>query len=72
MKNSKIRTLKNAAEVMRDSEDFHELAADVYALARKVKKSAQADKYPRFSGGMARAQKFFILVLTNALLCVIL
>lgn len=35
------RLLENAAEVMRDNEDFHELAADVYALARRVKKSAQ-------------------------------
>ena len=35
------RLLEDAAEAMRDSEDFHEFAADVYALARKVKKSAQ-------------------------------
>ena len=35
------RLLEDAAETMRDSEDFHEFAAEVYALARKIKKSAQ-------------------------------
>lgn len=35
------RLLEDAAETMRDSEDFHEFAADVYELARKIKKSAQ-------------------------------
>lgn len=35
------RLLEDAAEAMRDSEDFHEFAADVYALARKIKTSAQ-------------------------------
>lgn len=35
------RLLEDAAETMRDSEDFHKFAADVYALARKIKKSAQ-------------------------------
>lgn len=36
------RLLEEVAETMRDSEDFHEFAADVYALARKIKKSAQS------------------------------
>lgn len=36
------RLLEDAAETMRDSEDFHEFVADVYALARKIKKSAQS------------------------------
>lgn len=36
------RLLEDAAETMRDSEDFHEFAADVYALARKIKKSVQS------------------------------
>ena len=35
------RLLEDAAEAMRNSEDFHEFAADVYALARKVKKATQ-------------------------------
>lgn len=35
------RLLEDAAEAMRDTEDFHEFASDVYALARKIKKSAQ-------------------------------
>ena len=35
------RLLEDAAETMRDSADFHEFAADVYALARKIRKSAQ-------------------------------
>ena len=35
------RLLEDAAEAMRDSEDFREFAADVYALTHKVKKSAQ-------------------------------
>ena len=35
------RLLEDAAETMCSSEDFHEFAADVYALARKIKKSAQ-------------------------------
>ncbi len=35
------RLLEDAAETIRDSADIHELAADVYALARKIKKSAQ-------------------------------
>ena len=35
------RLLEDAAETMSDSEDFHKFAADVYALARKIKKSAQ-------------------------------
>lgn len=35
------RLLEDAAEAMRDSEDFREFTAEVYALARKVKKSAQ-------------------------------
>lgn len=33
--------LEDAAEVMRDSEDFNEFAAEAYALACKIKKSAQ-------------------------------
>jgi len=35
------RLLEDAAETMRDSEDFHEFAAEVYALARKIRKSAR-------------------------------
>lgn len=35
------RLLEDAADTMRDSEDFHEFAADVYALARKIRKSTQ-------------------------------
>lgn len=35
------RLLEDAAEAMSDSEDFHELAADVYALACKIRKSVQ-------------------------------
>lgn len=35
------RMLEDAAENMRYSEDFHEFVADVYALARKIKNSAQ-------------------------------
>ena len=35
------RLLEDAAETMSDSEDFHEFAADVYALAQKIKKSVQ-------------------------------
>lgn len=35
------RWLEEAAENMRDNEDFHEFAADVYALARKIRKSAR-------------------------------
>ena len=35
------RLLEDAAETMRNSEDFHKFADDVYALARKIKKSTQ-------------------------------
>ena len=35
------RLLEDAAETMRNSEDFHKFAADVSALARKIKKSVQ-------------------------------
>ena len=35
------RLLEDAAETMRDNEDFRAFAADVYALARKIRKSAQ-------------------------------
>ena len=35
------RLLADAAEAMNDSEDFHKFAADVYALADKIKKSAR-------------------------------
>lgn len=35
------RALEDAANEMRDSEDFHEFAAEVYALARKIKQSAR-------------------------------
>lgn len=35
------RLLEDAAETMRDSEDFHKFAADVYALVRKIKKAKQ-------------------------------
>ena len=33
------RLLENAAENMRDDENYHEFAAEVYALARKIKNS---------------------------------
>lgn len=35
------RLLEEAADAMRENEDFHEFAVDVYALARKIRKSAQ-------------------------------
>lgn len=35
------RLLEDAAETMCNNEDFHEFAAEVYALARKIKKSVQ-------------------------------
>ena len=35
------RLLEEAAETMRDNEDFYEFAADVYALASKIKRSAR-------------------------------
>lgn len=35
------RLLEDAANEMRDNADFHEFAAEVYALARKIKKSVQ-------------------------------
>lgn len=35
------RLLEDAAETMSDSEDFREFVDEVYALARKIKKSAQ-------------------------------
>ena len=35
------RLLEDAAETMNESEDFREFAADVYALARKIKKSRE-------------------------------
>lgn len=33
------RLLEEAAEQMRDSEDFHVFASEVFALAKKIKKS---------------------------------
>ena len=36
------RLLENTAEAMRDSRDFHEFAAEVYAIADKIKKSARS------------------------------
>lgn len=33
------RLLEEAAEVMRDSEDFHIFASEAFALAKKIKKS---------------------------------
>ena len=33
------RLLEEAAEEMRDSEDFHVFASEVFALAKKIKKS---------------------------------
>lgn len=35
------RLLENAADIMRDNEDLHDFAAEVFALVRKIKKSAQ-------------------------------
>ena len=35
------RLLEEVAETMRDSEDFHKFAVEAYALARKIRKSAQ-------------------------------
>ena len=35
------RLLEDVAETMRDNDDFRKFAADVDALARKIKKSAQ-------------------------------
>ena len=36
-----IFTLEDIAEEMRDSDDFHEFAAETYALARKIRKAKQ-------------------------------
>lgn len=36
------RLLEDVAETMSDSSEFHKFAADVYALARKIRKSAQS------------------------------
>lgn len=35
------RALEDIAEEMRDSDDFHEFAAEAYALARKIRKAKQ-------------------------------
>lgn len=35
------RLLEDAAEEMRDNDDFHEFAAEVYALAKKIRKAKQ-------------------------------
>lgn len=35
------RLIEEAADAMRDDENFHEFAAEVYALARKIKKTTQ-------------------------------
>ena len=36
------RLLEDAADVLRESEDFYKFVADVSELARKIKKSAQS------------------------------
>ena len=35
------RALEDIAEEMRDNDDFHEFAAEVYALAKKIRKAKQ-------------------------------
>lgn len=36
------RTLEGIAKEMRDNDDFHEFAAETYALAKKIRKAKQS------------------------------